>query len=141
MADLTITAASVKYVRGNRPSTRPAGATIARGKVLRRGTSQEYILASALNAPADLANFAGIAISDGYLGGDVLIAGPGTTINVGATTAAGVPYVISETAGGIAPFADLGADSTATPVFLFWGNGTAEVTIGELAGTVVIPTP
>lgn len=126
MADLSITAANVKWISGVRPQIAKGGAAITRGKAVRADTTGEMILAQANDTATSTVR--GIAITDGNDGGDMLVAGPGAKINVGATTVAGTAYVLSAAAaGGIAPIGDLAA--TNMPNFLFWGSGTAEVTL------------
>ena len=134
MSDLSITAANVKWQSGIHPRQVIGGAALIRGKALRQGTDGEYIVAdcSALNT----STVDGISLTDGNDGGLMLIAPAGATINIGATTTAGIPYVLSDD-GGICPFADLAA--TEVPNLLFWGTGTAVVTLVFAKSSVVIP--
>lgn len=134
MADISVTAANVKWVSGARPQIVKAGATITRGQaVYQNTTTLEHELA---DADTDAASeFAGIALSDGYDGADMLIAPPGAVINWGATLAAGTVYVLSTTAGGVAPEADLASGDYV--VVLAIGAGTANAEIIGTKGAAV----
>lgn len=77
----------------------------------------------------------GIAMTPGNTGsGEVVIAPNGANINIGVTTVAGTPYVLSATLGAICPWADLSSGNF--PTFLFWGTGTANVTLQIAIGSV-----
>jgi hypothetical protein len=135
MTNLSITAGNVDWQSGARPFDGYGGAAITRGQVLYLNSSLRYVLADA--SAANTAAVAGIAITDGTNGGIMKIAGPGSRINIGATTVAGLPYVLSATAGAICPYADLLA--TEIPNLLFWGTGTATVTLVLSLSPVAIP--
>lgn len=132
--DATITATQVAWVRGVRPRTVRGGAAITAGQVVYKNTAtNEHELA---DADTDTASeVAGVAISDGQDGRDMLIAPPGAVYNCGFTTTAGTIYVLSTTAGGIAPEADLASGDYV--VVLFVGNGTAIVELIAKKGTAV----
>jgi len=134
MTDIVVTPANVKWVSGARPQIVKAGETIARGKaVYQNTTTLEHELA---DADTDAASeFAGIALSDGYDGADMLIAPPGATINWGATLTAGTLYVLSTTAGGVAPDTDLVAGDYV--VVLAIGAGTANAELIGIKGAAV----
>lgn len=132
MAALTITAANVKWLDGVRPKIVDMGATVARGQVLfKDGSDNKHKLANAddaaVTANAAAATVAGLALTDGTDGSQGLMAINGAKVNVGTTTVAGVPYCLGNVAGAIVPYADLVSGDT--PVLLFWGTGTAEVTL------------
>ncbi len=135
MADLSITAANVKWVSGVRPRTVQGGATITRGQALYADSADGNQHKKADANAAATSNAVAIALTDGTDSSDMLIAVAGSTINVGATTTAGVPYCVSSTdaltangaAGGIVAYSALGAGDT--PCILFWGSGTANVTL------------
>lgn len=134
MADLVQTPANVKWVSGARPVMVKGGASIVRGNVLYKDTADlEHKLADADTDAASIVD--GIALTDGTDGSDMLLAPDGATINVGATTTAGTPYVLSTTAGAIAVDGDLGTGDYC--VFLFWGTGTANVTLAINKGAAV----
>lgn len=134
MTDISVTAANVKWVSGNRPLVVKAGATITRGQAVYLNTSTlEHELA---DADTDAASqFAGIALTDGADGSDMLIAPPGAVINWGATLTAGTIYTLSTTAGGVGPEADLAAGDYV--VILAIGAGTANAEIIGKKGAAV----
>lgn len=83
------------------------GATIAPGDTLYLDTTDnEYKLADA-NGSATTATVAGIALTEGVDGGFGLMATGGSIYLVGATLSVGQAYVLSATAGNIAPESDL----------------------------------
>lgn len=126
MADLSITAGNVAWVSGTRPKVVTGGATITRGQALYKDDSDnEYKLADA--GAVGTAVLDGIALTDGTDGAEMLVAPRGATLNIGATTTAGTIYVISETAGGIAPVGDLATGDFVVVAFV--GSGTANVEI------------
>ena len=138
MTDLSITASSVKWTGGVPPKLVKAGATITRGQTVYRDTSDNEYKLGDCDADAT-SEIAGIALTDGYDGSDMLIGLPGSQINIGATTVAGTGYWQTGTAGGI------GATGEATPtsgdyrVLLFIGSGTGVVTLVLAKGATVIP--
>lgn len=119
MADLTITAASV-LAGTNATITRGiAGATITAGQAvyLDEATTGEWLLAdsdSATVAARGSARF-GIALN-GASDGQPLAVQTGGNITIGATVVAGVAYYLSDTPGGICPFADLATGDYVTLV-------------------------
>lgn len=107
MADLTITPANVALA-GSGASTQivQAGEAVTQGEPLYKSAADDkYYLADA-NASSATADVLGIALTpaatDGYL--VMQKSGP---INLGATLTANETYVVSATAGGIAPIGDL----------------------------------
>lgn len=134
MADASITAANVKWSSGVRPATVKAGATITPGQVVYLDTTTN----THKLADGDLdteSNVSGISIDGGVDGRDMFLGIPGSVINVGFTTVAGTIYVLSLTAGGIAPWADLGTGDYVNVLFI--GNGTALVELICKRGTAV----
>lgn len=134
MADITVTASQVKWVSGVRPVIVKAGAAITRGQaVYLNTTTLEYELADADTAAAS--EFAGIALTDGQDGSDMLIAPPGAVIDWGATLVAGTIYVVSTTAGGVAPDVDLAAGDYVVVLAIGAGTRQAEI-IGKKGAAV-----
>ena len=89
------------------------GATISAGQsVYLDSADGEYKLAGA-SASAS-AECKGIAVTPGVDGGRGVIATGGDIILVGTTAAVGAVYVVSATAGGIAPEADLSSGEYVT---------------------------
>jgi hypothetical protein len=135
MANLSPTAANVKWVGGVRPRTVTGGATGTRGQGVYKDTADnEHKLTDAdVLATAELV---GILLTDMTDGSDCLIAVDGSQINVGATTVAGVLYVCSVTPGLFCPVADLASGDF--PCAAFWGSGTAVVTLNIVPAGVAI---
>lgn len=109
MADLVITAASVLPGSGATIREVTWGATVTAGKVVVADPATgKWVLADNNHATAALRIAAGIALNGGADGqpGHVLTAGP---VTLGAVLTAGVAYYLSDTAGGIAPVADVGS--------------------------------
>lgn len=119
MADLTVTAASV-LAGTNATITRGiAGATITAGQAvyLDETTTGEWLLADSDSATAAVRGSArfGIALN-GASDGQPLSVQTGGNITIGATVVAGVAYYLSDTPGGICPFADLATGDYVTLV-------------------------
>jgi hypothetical protein len=134
MADLSITAANVAQTGGEPSKKGIAADTITQGQALYKNTAGALV-----RCDADVlasAAFAGIALNAASSGQPVDYAPPGATVNIGATTTKNTYYVVSTTAGGIAPSADLASGDYIT--LLFVGNGTAIVTVlGHATGVAV----
>jgi hypothetical protein len=107
MADLSITVASVVPTSVSYLPTRNAGATVTAGQgVYLDSTTTTYKLAQSDGTAAE-ADAVGIAMHGALSGQPLLVAGQGSTLNIGATTTKATTYVVSATAGGVAPQADL----------------------------------
>jgi hypothetical protein len=106
MADLTVTAASVLFTSGTKvPGV--AGASITAGQgVYLDGTTSTLKLAQCDGTAAE-ADAVGIALHAAGTGQPLVYAGQGSLINIGATTTKATTYMVSATAGGVAPQADL----------------------------------
>jgi hypothetical protein len=110
MADLTVTATSVVTVSGGSYTTGTAGATITAGQTLYVDTadSNKLKLADSDSATSTVRTCCGIALNGGAAGQPIRYQ-TGGSLNPGATLAVGQVYVLSDTAGGIMPYADLEA--------------------------------
>jgi len=107
MADLAITAANVVSSTGAQTSDGTAGGTLTQGDTVYQDAadSNKWKRADA-NASLATSTGIGIALNAAENGQPVRIQTLGD-INVGATLAVGTVYVISATAGKIAPTTDL----------------------------------
>jgi hypothetical protein len=107
MADLTITAANVATSTGAQTSDGTAGATLTQGDVVYQDAadSNKWKRADA-NLSLAGSTAIGIALNAAENNQPVRIETIGD-INVGATLAVGTVYVLSATAGKIAPSTDL----------------------------------
>ncbi len=105
MADVTVTAANV--VAGNVTLSKgTAGETITAGQVLyKKASDSKYYLADADAGSAE-STVVGIAVTGAILDETVHFQTSGT-IDIGGTVTKGLIYVLSGTAGGVAPSADL----------------------------------
>ncbi len=111
MATYTVTAAQVQLVSGS-PFTSVANAAIAAGKSCYYDpTTGKWGLADA-NATATIAGAYGLAVSLSSAdadGSQIVLAGPGCVVNIGAgaAIAVGKPIIVSATAGGLADAGDV----------------------------------
>lgn len=132
MADLTITAASVSFTSGQK-DTGIAGASVTAGQaVYLDAATSRYKLAQCDGTSAE-ADAVGIALHASGNGQPLTVAKSGSVINIGATTAAGVFYYLSATAGGIAPVGDL--VSTNKVVSLGYATSTGGAFVVKVTNT------
>lgn len=131
MADLTITASQV--LKGANATTENliAGEAITAGQVVYKSTSTNKALKADASAAATAVAY-GIALNDANAdGAPVTVQTGGTiTLGAGAAPAAGAVYVVSATAGGIAPEGDI--LSTEFVTVLGIGDGSSGMKMGIL---------
>lgn len=125
MADLSVTAASVQPTSSTKRQTKIAGAAITAGQAVYVDSSNLVQLADA-DSSATTAAAVGISMNDAASGQPVSYAYEGT-LDMGSIITAGEIYVVSGTAGGIAPKADLASGDYVT--ILATGSDTDTVTI------------
>lgn len=129
MADLTVTASQVLPGAGARFADGTAGVAVTAGQVVYQSTSDTMLLADADAGTPAAANGRGIALNGASIGQPVRIQTEGTiTLGAGAAPVKGTIYVLSGTAGGICPAADLASGDRVTVL----GVG------GTTAGTLVM---
>lgn len=118
-ADVTITPASVLPGANAKTTLGTAGATITAGQFLYfDSTAQTWELADA-NASTTTAAVSGLAASGGAAGQQIIVVLYDDDLTVGGTLSTSAPiYVLSGTAGGIAPVADLTTGWYARPVLV-----------------------
>jgi hypothetical protein len=127
MADLTITAANVLAGSGAQFSTGTAGATVTAGQpVYQDATDSNKWKPADGNASLAAATVIGIALHASLAGQPLKVQTLGD-ITIGATVTVGGVYVLSATAGGIAPVADLAS-----------GNFTFIIGIGKTASVMTL---
>ena len=120
MADLTITAANVSGLSDTTASKVTAGEAITAGQcVYKKASDSKYYKADANDSA--MATATGIAISAAPAADDTFYMATAGTIDIGATVAVGTIYIVSSTAGGVAPVSDLGSGEYTTIL----GYGTA----------------
>lgn len=106
MADITITAANVVRTAATVESG-IAGATVTAGQCVYKDASANNVLKLA-QADGTAAEAAAVGVAlHAALTGQPLAYATGGTMNIGGTTAKTTTYVVSATAGGVAPQADL----------------------------------
>jgi hypothetical protein len=106
MADLTITAASVLWTSGTKTSG-VAGASVTAGQGIYLDSVTSTLKLAQCDGTAAEADAVGIALHAAGTGQPLVYAGSGSVINIGATTAKTTTYLVSATAGGVAPQADI----------------------------------
>jgi hypothetical protein len=136
MADITITAASVKKTATTVIEEGVAGATITAGKPVYKDSTDGKLKLADADLSLAAAEAIGIALNGAETdhpleyatGGDV-------TYNAGLT--AGTVYVVSATAGGVAPSADLDAASTWYATILGVASSTTNLKVSIKASRAV----
>lgn len=125
MADVTITATSVAYGSNADIERGYLGATVTAGQVVYKDSADNlFKLADGNSGTAAARTAYGIALNGGASGQPVAVQRSGD-YTVGGTVTVGGVYVLSATAGGIAPVADLAS-----------GNYTNLIGIGITASTM-----
>ncbi len=135
MSDITVTAANVNMVSG-RKVTGTAGATITAGQSLYADASDSNKLKLADASAASTDDVAGISLHAAASGQPVQYQESGI-LDTGATLIVGTFYVLSATAGGIAPWADLLQNEFVT--LLGMAVTTNNLDMGLKTGSVQIP--
>ena len=135
MADVSVTAASVAPGTDTQYADGFLGASVTAGQTVYLDTSTStYKLADA-NASSTTANAAGIAMNGGASGQPVKVA-IGGSINPGFSVTTGSVYVLSATAGGIAPVADLASGHY--PVIVGIGVSATSLKLSMFKGGVPV---
>lgn len=133
-ADITVTPASVKVVSGP-TETGTTSEAITAGQAVYVTTAGLIGLADANAAGKDVA--AGIAINSAASGQPVSYAKTGATVAVGATVVVGTIYVLSATAGGVCPAADLATGHKTTVLGV--ATTAANVKLSIVASGITVP--
>jgi len=127
MADLAITAANVKASANSTTNSGIAGEAITAGQPVYSDASDEKKLKLADSNDLDLTNVIGIALNDAAADQPVNYVRKDPSLTIGATVAIGEVYVLSSTAGGVAPVADLSAGQEA--VIMGVGISTTQIAV------------
>jgi hypothetical protein len=132
MADLSITAASVVAGTNAVKENGVAGATVTAGQAVYKDASDsgKFKLADNDSATAAVRSFYGIALHGAANGQPLTVLKEGP-ITIGATTAIGVVYCLSSTAGGICPSADIATGDYNTIIGI--GTSTTVIEVQPLA--------
>jgi|GEM_PF-2483714 len=132
--DLSITAANVTPSANAVIREGIAGAAITAGKLLYRDPSASFTLklADANDAGVNVRTVCGIAINSASVGTPCKYVISDPALVIGATVANGTVYILSATAGGVAPLTDL---TTGWYLYVI-GCGTSTTTIAFRADLV-----
>ena len=143
MADLSVTAASVLASTNAKKGKGTAGATITAGQTLYEDTSDldsfgkpKLKLADSDSATAAVRTCVGIALHGASSGQPLQYVIEDSSFTPGGTLVVGTTYVLSDTAGGIMPHADLEIGDY--PTVLFVANTTALANMKIVQGTTAI---
>jgi len=132
LADLSITAASVKLKSATQPIVGTGGEALSQGQGAYLSASKWYRCDA--NDTAAKAVCGGIVLTPCATDGIVLIAPNGATVDLGATLAVGTTYAVSATVGGICPLADI--TSGQYPTILGTATTTSSLPLSIIVGTV-----
>jgi len=142
MSDVSITAANVLAGANAKKRTGIAGATITAGQAVYEDSSDSFKFKAAdANASAATAKCVGIALHGASSGQPLTIVEedddftPGGTLSISAAADDGV-YVLSGTAGGIAPVGDLA--SGMYPVILGVAKSASKMNLKIVRGTAAL---
>lgn len=143
MADLSITANSVVQGAGATViKTGVWGETVTAGQGVYQKSSDSKWYKAQCDGTAEESGYGvsvGVALAGGALNQPAFVQ-TGGTITIGATVAVGTVYVVSETAGGICPWADLNSDDRLT--VLAYASAAGVLTLAVSAtGVSVLRAP
>lgn len=143
MADLTVTAANVATSTGGINKDYVAGEAFTAGQSVYLKTSNNKWMKAQCDGTAEEAGsgtLIGIALNTGVLNQPVAVQLPGanSVINPGATVVVGKIYLVSATAGGIAPVDDI-ITSTHKVTILGIGatSSTLDMSISKYTGYAI----
>lgn len=128
MADITVTAANVLFVSGTKNKIYDAGETITAGMVVYlKASDNEWYKAQKDGTAAESGSGVSLGIAlNGASDGQPLAVCTAGVVNMGATLTVGETYIVSATAGGVAPIADV---STHYLTILGYAGTTANLTL------------
>lgn len=130
MADISITAANVIPSANAKIVRKAAAETITAGQTLYLNTSGLVAKADA-NLSAAASTVYGIAVNGGGAGQLINVVKEDPALRIGATIAIGDILILSATAGGIAPAADLASGHYGTVLGI--GISTTEINFKPIA--------
>ncbi len=137
MADLSITAANVVPDDGYNYADGIAGETLTAGMpVYLKSSDTRYWKSDTNSATAEVRTVAGITLNGASAGQPVRVMSSGT-VTIGATVAVGTIYVLSGTAGAIAPSTDL-VSGWYTHI-LGIATTAAKIKLNLFTGSVAVP--
>lgn len=137
MADVTIAAGAVICRAGDPTLTKICQVAISGGQAVYEDLTNGGKFNLCDGDAAASARMVGIAVGDAAAGEYCTVARPGSVITVaGASFTKGVVYYVSLNAGGLAPFADLGAGDYMTLACIALSTTTALV-LGIITETAI----
>lgn len=118
MTDLAITATGVVAGANSTQADGILGETVTAGQAIfkKLADSKWYKADSNGTTPAEIKQPGGIALNGGAINQPVRIHKSGDITLAGATMAPGAAFYLSDTAGGICPFADVGSGETVAQI-------------------------
>lgn len=136
MADLSITASQVQPGSTGALETLTAGSAITAGQPYYKSGTSGY--AADADDTSTTATVAGIAVCSASIGQKFVGQKSGTvTIGAGASITAGTVFVLSDTAGGIKPVADLASGDYVS--YLGVGNASNGIVLAIHNSGVAVP--
>jgi hypothetical protein len=133
MADLVVTAGNVLWTSGTR-ITGTAGAAVTAGQAVYLDSTTSTLKLAQSDGTSAEADAVGIALHAAGTGQPLVYAAQGSVINIGATTAKTTTYFVSDTAGGVAPQADV-VTSTWKIVRLGYATATTGTFVVDIRNT------
>jgi hypothetical protein len=134
MADLTVTAANVVASSGAQTRTGVAGGTVTAGQLVYRSTADQRLYLADSNG-AGTTDPVGVALHGASAGQPLAYVFDDPDFTPGATMVSGLTYIMSGTAGGLAPDADGVAGWTKCVVMV--AKSTSKSTLKLVRGGVV----
>lgn len=118
MTDLAITATGVVAGANSTQSDGILGETVTAGQAIYKqlATSKWFKADSNATTPAEAKTPGGIALNGGAVNQPVRVHKSGDITLPGAAMAPGAAFYLSDTAGGICPFADVGSGETVAQI-------------------------
>ena len=126
MSDLTITAANVKPGSDAVTQNGTYGETVTAGQPVYKSSTDNFYYKAECDSTTAKAAGVGIAMNSGSANQPATILTQGSC-SIGATVAVGTVYVVSATAGGIAPTTDLSSTNYVTVLGV--GSTTATLAV------------
>jgi hypothetical protein len=136
MADLTISSENVRPGSGARTQQFTAGADIDTGEPVYQDPDGNFRVKPSLNGTRTQAKAIGVALHSAETGQPVVAQTHGKLL-IGGAGDAGEIYIVSATAGGIAPVADLGNE--VWPTIIGIGDEDGEIDLFISHGTAATP--
>lgn len=139
MADISITAANCVTVGGTFERGYVAGETITAGQYVYLKSSNSKWMKAQSDGTTEESGYnvlTGIALNGASAGQPIVVQLSGT-VTVGGTLTAGTVYYVSNTAGGIAPFADLSSTNKSAIIGMGASSTVLDLT-PKFSGGIVI---